>query len=88
MASKIGMLEQDLKSIKEEKKLLEEQLAKLSPSTQESQGQGEEEGKNDSDPNTETKTQEDIDEGAGSELAKFNTKLSNDMCVITGYPLC
>ena len=76
MASKIGMLEQDLKSIKEEKKILEQQLAKLSPSNQESKGQG---GKNGSDPNTESKKQQDIDEGAGSELAKFNTKLNNDM---------
>ena len=68
MASKIGMLEQDLKSIKEEKKILEEQLAKLSPSNQESKGQG---GKNGSDPNTESKKQQDVDEGAGSELAKI-----------------
>ena len=58
------------------KKILEEQLAKLSPSNQESKGQG---GKNGSDPNTESKKQQDVDEGAGSELAKFNTKLNNDM---------
>ena len=79
MASKIGMLEQDLKSIKEEKKIVGRATSQTISFDPRVKGPRREEGKNGSDPNSESKKQQDIDEGAGSELAKFNTKLNNDM---------